>query len=110
MQVKLFEVRDRGTFIPVMATFFQGGESPLLRAAGYGTFQDYVILTKLTGGECNASYDPYDWPTNPRTMREAHLFIEKSNWGDLQDGQVIDVEFVLGETTVCKTSELENYQ
>lgn len=103
-QIKFFEVRDRGTFMPVMATFFNGGESPLLRSAGYGAAQDYTILTKFDG--VKSQYDPYEWPSNPRTMREAHLFIEKSNWGDLQDGQVIDVEFVLGETKVCKTSQL----
>lgn len=105
MQVKLFEIRDRGTLIPVMATFFDGAESPLLRVAGYAAGEHYVILTKLTGGECSAEYDPFNWPANPRTMREAHRFIATSPWGDLQDGQVIDVEFLQGETSAPKTSD-----
>lgn len=109
MQTKLFEVRDRGTFIPVMATIFDGAEHPLLHAAGYVAGQHYVILAKLTGGDCAATYDPFFWPANPRTMREAHLFIDKTPWGDLKNGDVIDVEFSLGETSVKKESQLEHY-
>ena len=101
MEIKLLEVRDCGTFIPVMAVRFGGGEHGLLRAAGYGADQHYAILTRLTDGQ--SMNDPYKWPN--RTMREAHIHIERS-WNILQDGSVVDVEFVLGETAKEKTSDL----
>gem|GEM_PF-2943358 len=50
------------------------------------------------------TYDPYDWSGTPRTYREAHKYI-KQNWGILESGDVIDVEFILGETDTCKISE-----
>lgn len=105
MITKLFEVRDSGTFIPVMATRFKGNESPLFRAAGYGPDQFYVIVCKLTGGECAATYDPFGWPKDARTMNQAHLYIEK-NFDLLSSGDVIDVEFIMGLTTLKKRSQL----
>jgi hypothetical protein len=37
-------------------------------------------------------------------MVEAHRYIEE-NWNALSDGDVIDVEFILGETKEKKISE-----
>ena len=37
-------------------------------------------------------------------MQAAHQFIE-SNWSKLKDGDVIDVEFIVGETDRPKISE-----
>lgn len=99
VQVKFFEVRDSGTLIPVMVTSFTGSDHPLIRYAGFDPGACAIVLCKLVN--CIAHYDPYDWPDNPRTMREAHLAIEKQ-WESLKDGDVIDVEFELGETTVKK--------
>ena len=48
------------------------------------------------------AYDAYDW--RDRTMQVAHDYIEK-NWGDLVDGAVVDVQFILGETAAPKVSE-----
>jgi hypothetical protein len=111
MTVKLFELRDANTFIPVLAVRLfsrDGAEFYLLRRSGYSKEQilsrdsePYVFLTKLDGGSpCN--YDVYNWSN--RTMQVAHDFIIK-NWGTLQPGAVIDVEFILGERSSPKTSE-----
>lgn len=63
--------------------------------------EPYVILCRLDGVE--AQYDSFAWP-NQRTMGEAHRHII-NNWYGLETGQVIDVQFVLGETTAPKVSE-----
>jgi|ERR1700733_410575 hypothetical protein len=46
--------------------------------------------------------DPYGW-TN-RTMLAAHLYVT-GHFDELTDGDVVDVEFVLGESTAPKLSE-----
>lgn len=108
---KLFEVRDAGTFIPVIAsqlacdsdldmTHTTTAEHYLLRRAGYGE-EKLVLLTHLHGGH-RAYCDMYDW--NSRTMQEAHSYIQ-THFSTLQTGEVIDVQFILGETKVCKLSE-----
>ncbi len=116
MEVKLFEIRDRGTFIPVMATRLivnelgEMGEAELwlLRRAGYNESQvlisvaePYIILCKLDGVE--AQYDSFSWP-NQRTMGNTHRHIIEL-WSELKSGDVIDVEFILGETQTPKESE-----
>lgn len=119
MEIKLFEVRDRNTFMPVMAVKLgirqgrrDGAELFLLRRAGYGLTQlmpttqgmePYVILCKLDGVE--AQYDPFGWP-NPRTLGTAHTHIIR-NWSTLETGDVIDVEYILKETSTPKQSERE---
>ena len=108
MQTKLFEIRDRDTFIPVMAIAFSGGDHPLLRQAGYGRGTPYVIVIKLTGGVEEAHDSAFGWP-NRRTMTNAHLYIEKE-WDTLVDGDVIDVEFILGETSVKKTPQGSSFK
>jgi hypothetical protein len=92
MQTKLFEVRDEGTFIPVLATKISGSDSPLLRHAGYR--DSYVILTNLV--TCLSFYDPHAWSFS-RTLREAHLYIEKQ-FDELPNEAVVDVQYILGET------------
>ncbi len=104
-EVKLFEVRDRMTMIPVMAVRVDPGEGDddyLLRRAGYRG-RPYVIMTKLTSLECRS--DPYDWNSlNGRTMRDAHLHLDE-HWHCYQSGGVVDVEYMNGETDTPKRSE-----
>lgn len=123
MDVKLFEIRDRATFIPVMAIALierNAAENYLLRRAGYAAeqianaadpvdgrvFEDgcerYVILCKLDGVE--AQYDVFEWPGKSRTMPAAHQHIIEK-WSTLTSGDVIDVQVILGETTEPKVSE-----
>ena len=103
MEVKLLEIRDRATFLPVMAvsTVPAEGQVYLLSRAGFSPSLASIILTRLSG-ESPSSADPYFW--NNRTMETAHIYIEK-NFPSLKDGDVVDVEFILGETTEAKPSE-----
>ncbi len=103
MKAKCLEVRDSMTFIPVVALNTapeNEGQRYLLRRAGYGQEGDTVILVNLS--DCRGANDPYEW--NSRTMGSAHIYIEE-HWAELNDGDVVDVEFILGETTEPKKSE-----
>lgn len=105
---KCFEVRDRMTFIPVAAlrlTQANEGQRYLLRRAGYGLEEGQIatILINLDRGECQN--DPYKWK-DARTMPVAHQWIH-DHFAELQDGAVIDVEFILGESSASKKSERE---
>ena len=125
MEVKCLEVRDRSTFIPVICIRpvpDNEAQRYLLRRDGYrGDDSETCII--LIAAQCrgaatvgggiyagatlaaiDAAYDCYDWPANPRTYRVAHAHIAK-NWASLADGDVIDVEFILGETRARKVSE-----
>ena len=107
MIVKAFEIRDRITFIPVVAIYLSpkdGKEQYLLARAGFGIRPQeqtrFVVLLRLTGNM--NTYDPVAW--NCRTMTTAHTYI-RDNFLNLESGQVIDVEFILGETKQPKESE-----
>jgi hypothetical protein len=116
------EIRDSMTFIPVMATSTDAfneerdcfgslvlpstreriiAQSYLLRRSGYPSDGSVVIVTDLNNPR-RSSNDPYEW--NDRTMQVSHKYIQE-NWSQLNNGDVIDVEFILGETTVKKVSE-----
>jgi hypothetical protein len=108
MIVKLFEVRDRGTFLPcigIACGLLEVGlgfrEFKLLERSGYG--QRLILFGRLEGGEF--SFDPYDHKGGARTVAEAHRYIAE-HWDDLESGTLIDVEFVLGESEAPKESEL----
>ena len=105
MEVKLFEIRDRGTFIPAIGILCQSQDEKeiyLLRRSGYGADSTCVFLGRLaTGG---AEYDPYSWPGGARTMTVAHEWIER-HWSELKSGDVICVETIEGERDTPKTSE-----
>jgi hypothetical protein len=112
METKLFEIRDKATFIPMLAIrlFYRSPEERfLLRRAGYAQEQitevlvdhePYVILCQLNGDR--ATYDPYNW--GGRTYPVAHRHIIE-RWATLKSGDVIDVEHILGERPSPKLSE-----
>lgn len=108
MEVKCLEIRDDGTFIPVIClrpTPENDDQSYLLRRDGYkGTQEERCII--MIDAQCRGvAYDPYDWDRGKgRTKRVAHDHISK-NWAQLRDGDVIDIEFILGETKTKKISE-----
>jgi len=127
--MKFFEVRDRGTYIPVVAftprdihdSAHQTTRAEVVRhglqRSGFAArsvevglvLEQSVIVVELS--PVRASADPYDWPGQTggtRTMAEAHRIIE-SRWHYLRSGEVIDVEFHLGETKVPKVSEVEAF-
>jgi len=105
MVTKIFEIRDRATYIPVMATKMvsdnKAEEYHLVRS-GYGKKQVLVMMVRLAESWC--SYSPYDWDIKARTMPVAHKFI-KEHFDELETGDVIDVEYILGETDTQKLSE-----
>lgn len=114
MLSKALEVRDRATFIPVLAVDMNpaAGDNDyyhqqlyLLRRAGYACDgRPMIVLTCLRAKNDPANYDPYGWETQARTISEAHKYIIE-HWAELRDGDVIDVEYILGETTAPKVSE-----
>ena len=103
MQTKFLEVRDRGTFVPVMCVEISGQDDPLVWRAGFARECQYVVLVRLV--DMAAQYDPFQWPQGPRTIFQAHLWI-RDHWSEIKTGDVIDVEFVLGESSFKKTSEV----
>jgi hypothetical protein len=110
MECKTFEVRDSGTFMPVLAIKLRPAceeDRFVLGRAGFGTTEyvqaEYVILVALEKDE--ATYDPFKWLANgTRTLNVAHHHII-DHWSDLRNGAVVDVEYILGETPTPKASE-----
>ena len=111
MEIKLFEVRDSGTFLPIMCVRLSGlaneQERYLLSRSGYGTTpratEKYVLAMRLAGGNGRFSYDPHDHGPS-RTMLVAHKHII-NHWDQLTSGDVVCVEHILGERTTPKQSE-----
>ncbi|MBI1188267.1 MAG: hypothetical protein GC206_13215 [Alphaproteobacteria bacterium] len=103
MEVKLIEIRDRATFIAAWAFKTESHERTqqyLLRRCGWEP--DGVIMGRLDSGSGQAG--PYDW--NDRTMTTAHVWLCK-HFDEVENGAVVDVEFILGETREPKRSERE---
>lgn len=110
MECKTIEIRDVGTSIPALAIKLNPGNEQdryLLGRAGYGVQAEhqsqYVLLLKLSGGSGDFNCRTGEW-TGGRTMQVAHQFIKRS-FDELESGQVVDVEFILGETPSPKQSE-----
>jgi len=115
LQTKVFEVRDRGTFVVAVATRLSAiavqSEKVryLLARSGFGKAPEdqarYVLLyvPHSMRGE-RATYDPFEW--GDRTFRTAHQHVI-DHWDELTSGQVVDVEYILGETKEPKRSESE---
>lgn len=109
--IKILEIRDRATFIPVIAIRldenFQEDELRLMKFVGYGiddkSHNNYTILIKLSDVN-STNYDPYEW--GDRTMLHSHKYIHE-NWKDLKTRDVIDVEYILGESSTKKTSQVK---
>lgn len=115
MQAKALEIRDRMTFVAALAVEMIAGHHIdddsqsfgarryLLRRCGYPVDgAPMIMLTRLDGDAHHATTDPYVW--NDRTFKTAHKYITE-HWTDLRDGDVVDVEWILGETPAPKRSE-----
>ncbi len=127
MNTKLLEIRDKGTFIPVLAVDMNSEPDPMVEElardeADLGpSLQDHAARTYLLrrcGYPCDGRpnigithlsadgkpfwNDPYGW--GGRTYPVAHNFIIE-HWAELRDGDVVDVQFILGETAAPKKSE-----
>jgi hypothetical protein len=108
MKTIALEIRDDGTFIPALAVDMNPANEAqrwLLRRCGYPCDgAPNVILTRLDGNG-KATNDPYAW--GGRTWPVAHNWII-DHWNELEDGAVVDVEFILGERATPKRSEKES--
>jgi hypothetical protein len=113
MNVKILEIRDSNTFIPMLCIDMNPvgvasaweAQRYLLRRCGYPCDGNpNIAMTPLDAGGRPCWNDPYGW--RDRTFKVAHNYIYE-NWHSLKDGDVVDVEFILAETTKPKQSERE---
>jgi hypothetical protein len=117
IEAKLLEIRDKGTCILALAMRMQAstaftGMGPsaiehwfLHYRSGYPQDGSSIMLMCLSDGR--ATNDPYSWPDRGmgmRTMGTAHDWII-DHYDELSDGDVVDVQVILGETTESKVSE-----
>lgn len=103
METKMFEIRDRATFMPVLATKMisdQPAEHYLCRRLGFGEDDPLIMVTRIT--DSKSQYASYAW--GDRTCSTAHKYIEE-HFDELETGAVVDVEYILGETGKRKESE-----
>lgn len=109
MEIKILEVRDRGTFIPIIAVNMQPDNDIqryfLADRCGYPCDgRPNIAISRLSADGSPFTNDPYWWTGLARTMPVAHQYIYE-HWPELADGDVVDVEFILGETATRKVSE-----
>lgn len=106
MKTKVFEVRDAATFIPVVCVEINSTdrvqEKYLVSRMGFSPERRYIQLVWVSASK--TEYDPFRW--NDRTMFNAHQWI-RENWDSLHGGEVVDVEWILGEKKTVKASESE---
>lgn len=109
MQTKILEVRDRMTRIVIVAInmdpLITGDFLPdfiaskALHSQGYAPDHTHILLGRVDGTDF--TNDPYK--RTDRTLKEAHIHIQEM-WEELQNGDVVDVEYILGETKEPKSS------
>lgn len=109
---KILEVRDCGTHIPVLAIRMlaknQVQDYYIHERCGYCSDGGTIMVVILDDGR--GTNNPYDWEARgmgPRTLPTAHAYIER-HFDILRDGDVVDVQFILHESDVVKTSERFN--
>lgn len=108
MKVKILELRDRGTFIPVVAIDMNPDNEEqeyLLRRRGYPCDgQPNIAIFSANANGDPVWNDPYGWNTGARTYPVAHEWIIE-HWHELADGDVVCVETITGERSNPKISE-----
>jgi hypothetical protein len=108
-RLKFFELRDRGTFIPIVCVLMEASNAKdafLLTRSGYSTYGPPLVLLSRCSGGGRAHYDPYAW--GDRTFTCAHEYIT-DRWDDLSSGCVVDVQFILGESERPVEPEINQY-
>lgn len=108
MQIKFVEIRDRMTCIPAVAIQMLGEndiQRHYLHNAGYPRDGSSIMLMVVYDGK--ATNDPYEWGAlgkGDRTLPAAHNWII-DHFREIAEGDVIDVEYILGESKTCKVAE-----
>ena len=101
---KVLEVRDSATHIPVLAIRMlakNGIQNYYIHDhLGYPKDGSCIAVVKLN--DCDGNCDPYAW-TGSRTMGVAHHYIY-DHFDELSDGDVVDVEYILGEKPTKKVA------
>ena len=108
METKVLEVRDSGTYIAVLAMRLIADDTVqryYLEREGF-TEGAGIVVMRIADQQAHA--DPYDWPSGARTMGIAHIYIT-AHFDKLKDGDVVDVQFIVGETQTKKLSERITY-
>jgi hypothetical protein len=106
MEVKILELRDHGTFIPLLCINLGQADNDaqryLMRRVGYPlTGQPNIAITHLGCNNSRITNDPYQ--QEGRTFPVGHRYI-LWHWDELKDGDVVDVRFILKETDApCKS-------
>jgi hypothetical protein len=111
-ETKVIEIRDRMTTIGAAAIRMWSAD-PIqewyLRRVGHPADGSSIVLMDLN--DQRATNDPYTWGTrghlndaSSRTFGIAHDYIY-NHFDEIENGQVIDVEFILHETKQPKTTE-----
>lgn len=100
MKFKILEVRDEGTHIPALAIKMLAEDDVqsyyVHDRCGYPRDGTGIVLCRLN--DMSGHVDPYAWTDSPRTMATAHHHVYE-HFDELNDGDVIDVQVLLGETT-----------
>ena len=107
MKAKMLEVRDSMTCMPCLAVSFHTDnpdDAHLMWRSGWGHYGNGEVLVMFPSCDKEARIDPMTWPQTSRTRRIAHEYIVR-HFNDLAPGDVVDVQFILGETTVKKEKE-----
>lgn len=108
MDTKTLEIRDSGTFIGALAIRMKADnetQAYYFRRVGYPADGSSIMLMCLSDGK--ATNDPYEWSSlgvGSRTMQVAHDYVLRL-FEILEDGDVVDVEAILGERDASKVSE-----
>jgi len=108
MIIKALEIRDRNTFIPAAAIKMTAANEPQRYLLARVGFREGTQITLMRLNDQEAHSDPYEWRGDARTMPNAHVWIEQ-HFDELNDGAVVDVEFILGETSEPKQSERRSF-
>jgi len=113
MAQKIIEVRDAGTHVDVLAIRLEAQneqERYILARSGYGggneDFANFTLMIDLNWPVSiwGSAYE-CEMDTRPsRTFYEAHRELTK-NWDAYKSGDVLDVQFVIGETDHPKKSD-----
>jgi hypothetical protein len=129
METKLIEVRDAATCIVMAAikmepfkdnalnkypilwrdksgtvSTMHARETWMLSHAGYG-FENPLILFFRIDQPSKWKWSSMDWDPNlDRTFAVTHRYLE-DHWDEVKHGDVIDAQFILGETAVQKRTD-----
>lgn len=104
MTTKLFEIRDRGTCIPVMAMRTEPANAAERQFFARGGWNPRTVLLARMDSRIELSHDSFHWKGD-RTLGIAHRYINQY-FDELENCTVVDVEYILGEKPRAAKSEI----